>query len=265
MDTGVAIKMNKTLADITQDFNRLDIVPSKIDDILQKACPCAENGNESISSMYNFMHQVFNARLAQDLKKIFAKLNVQHEVVEGNSRLDIRLLNDYQNRVTVGGKNLVVIDMKTGNVKLYQLCLYSVRNQCPTIIVELLSGDVHLLTPEIACKILTNLPSEIEKITEMKSLKATLPGQDCRFCAKECKDRIAKYTPYKVSSTSFAERALKLETNYNKVKERIQEIIRPMVDESTAKAANEMKEAKNVRVSVSPMAAGIQIAPAIKI
>jgi len=242
----------------SQDFNRIDIVPSKIDDILQKACPCAGNESEAVSSLWNFLHQVFNARLAQDLKKAFGKFNVQHEVVEGNSRLDIRLVTDYQNKVMVGGKNLVVIDLKTGHIKLYQLCLYAIRNKCPVLIVELLSGDVHIITTEAAGKILMNMPSEIEKIKELKRLNATLPGQDCKFCGRDCKDRITKYSPYKVSSTTLAERATILESNYSNAKVKVQQIIESMIEETMIKVQTDKKEVNITQVSIASEAGVIQ-------
>ncbi|HEY9245615.1 MAG TPA: hypothetical protein VIO11_02100 [Candidatus Methanoperedens sp.] len=242
--------MNNNSHDINQNLNHIDIIPSKLDDVLGKACPSAQEGTESISSIWNFLHQTFNARLAQDLKKTFAKFNVQHEVIEGNSRLDIRLVADYQNKVMAGEKPLAVIDLKTGNVKLYQLCLYSVRNKCPVIIVELLSGDVHLVTTEVAGKILANMPSELEKIKELKSLSVTLPGQDCRFCRKECRDRIAEYSPYKISSTTFSERALKLEANYSNVKEKVQEVVESLIEEAKIVAHTDEKEAHSMRIPI---------------
>jgi hypothetical protein len=234
--------MDKDILDINmQRISQIDISPSQVDDLLGKACPCAQGGNEPMSSMWTLLHQIFNARLAKDLKKSFAKINVQHEVVEGNSRLDIRLIAEYQSKVIVGEKNIAVIDLKTGGIKLYQLCLYAVRNQCPAIIVELHSGDVHVITPEAASKILEDMPSELEKTKELRNFSATLPGQDCKFCSRECKDRITKYSPYKVSSTTFEERTLELEANYNGVRDKLQEILRSLILKAKVKALAEAK------------------------
>lgn len=244
----MVIEVNNNSLDINKNLSQIDIIPSKLDDVLGKACPSAQEGAESISSIWNFLHQTFNARLAQYLKKAFAKFNVQHEVVEGNSRLDIRLVTDYQNKVMVGGKPLAVIDLKTGNVKLYQLCLYSVRNRCPVIIVELLSGDVHLVTTEAASRILAKMPSELEKIKELKSLNVTLPGQDCKFCRNEYRDRIAEYSPYKISSTTFSERALKLEMNYNNTKEKVQEVLESLIENAKVEAHMDEKEVPVMQV-----------------
>lgn len=232
--------MDKNIPDInTQIISQLNINPSQIDDLIGKACPSAQGGNEPISSMWNFFHGVYNARLAKDLKKTFAGFNIQHEAVDGSCRMDIRLIADYRNKIIVGDKNLVVIDLKTGNIKLYQLCLYALKSRCPVIIVELLSADIHIVTPEAASRILMNMPSELERIKELRSLNATLPGQDCRFCSKQCKERFSKYSPYKVSSTDLAERALKLESNYNIVKEKVQEIIRSIIETKIKASAKE--------------------------
>jgi len=249
--------MIDNLQDISQNISRINIIPSKLDEVLGKACPSSYGSHEEISSMWTFCHQIFNARLAQDLKKTFAKYNVQHEVAEGKSRLDIRLVTDYQNKVSMGGKNLVVLDLKTGKVKLYQLCLYSIRNYCPVIIVELLSGDVHLVTPEIAGKILAKMPDELEKIKELKGYHATLPGQDCRYCVKECKDRIGKYSPYKISTTTFAERMLKLEENYDTVREKVQVLIQSLIEQARAKALAEEKATQSVPSLAIPEVASI--------
>ncbi len=159
------------------------------------------------------------------------------------------MVSDYQNKVLLGERNLVIIDLKTGKVKLYQLCVYAVRNNCPVIIVELYSGDVHLLTPEAAAQILSNIPLELEKISKLRSFNATLPGQDCKFCGKECKDRKVEHSPYKVSTTDFEERALQLETNYTFVKEKVQKLIQYLMQQEKVTAAAEVKEEQKVTIA----------------
>jgi hypothetical protein len=219
--------MNEDINDIIAQIN---IIPSKLDDLFGKACPCAQDENETMSSVWNFLHETFNSRLARDLKMDFLKFNVQHEVEDGNTRLDIRIVTDYKNTVFLGDKNVVVIDLKTGKVKLYQLCMYALRNHCPVIIAELLSGDAHLVTYDMASKILVNVPAELEKINELKSLNAVLPGKDCKLCSRSCEERLNDYSPYRVSSTTFIERALKLETNYNKIRDQVQQITESLLE-----------------------------------
>ncbi len=216
------------------DIDKITIVPSEIDDMFGKACPCMQSENETMSSLWNFLHEIFNSRLARDLKMDFLKLNVQHEVEDGNTRLDIRIVTDYKNTVFLGDKNVVVIDLKTGKVKLYQLCIYALRNHCPVIIAELLTGDAHFVTCDMASKILVNVPGELEKINELKNLNAVLPGKDCKLCTRSCEERLNDYSPYKVSSMTFIERALKLETNYNKIKDQVQQITESLLEKVKA-------------------------------
>lgn len=200
------------------------IVPSKIDDILSKSCPMAESSSDSISSIWTALHQTINSRLAQDLKRKYNNLNIQTEVpnTNGKSRYDIKIETGYQNKLTINNRNLVIIDTKTGAAKLYQSAAYAIQNDCPAIVAEFLSGDVHVIHPFVAQQILESANRELERIEQLKNDQVKISGSDCRFCSKtECNNRFSPYTPYKVPITEFSIRGLKLEKNYASVKDKI--------------------------------------------
>jgi hypothetical protein len=211
------------------NFN-LSISPSKIDDILGRACPQAQGSAENASGIWSTFHTIYNAKIARALKKVFAKITVQHEIKDGNGRLDIRLVTGYQNKVEIGMHPVVVIELKTGGLKLFQACEYAIRNKCPVILIELLSGDIHVIKLNAAYEIMAEAKKEMEDIQQIKEYGATIPGQDCKWCIKNCPDRIVPYAPYRPDVYTFQDRACILKNNYPRAVEKllteIQRIIR---------------------------------------
>lgn len=210
--------------------SNLPISPSKIDDILGRACPQVQGSAENVSGIWSTFHTIYNAKIARALKKVFAKIIVQHEVKDGNGRLDIRLVTGYQNKVEIEKHPVAVIELKTGGLKLFQACEYAIRNKCPVILIELLSGDVHVIKLSAAYEIMTEAKKEIEDIQQIKEYGATIPGQDCKWCIRNCPNRIVPYAPYRPDVYTFQDRACILKNNYPRAIEKviveIQKIIR---------------------------------------
>lgn len=211
------------------NFN-LPISPSKIDDILGRACPQVQGSAENVTGIWSTFHTIYNAKIARALKRVFAKITVEHEIKNGNGRLDIRLVTGYQNKVEIKKQPIAVIELKTGGLKLYQACEYAIRNKCPVLLIELLSGDVHVIKLSAAHEIMAEAKKEMEDIQQIKEYGATIPGQDCKWCVKNCPDRIVPYAPYRPDVYTFQDRACILKNNYPRTVEKliaeIQKIIR---------------------------------------
>jgi hypothetical protein len=216
-----------------KENNLSNFFPSEIDNKINKACPFLTENQENISSIWAVMHQIYNARIARDLSREFDdRLRVQHEVKEGNSRLDIRLINKYQNKVLLNGKNLALLDLKTGGVKIYQICVYAIRNNCPAFIIELLTGDVHKIDLVNAKKLIEIAEGELKKIADLKEKDIRIAGQECNWCTRECEERLYEFSKYSVISDMLQKRMLTLENNYPIVLKKLVNEIELLIQEN---------------------------------
>jgi hypothetical protein len=104
---------------------------------------------------------------------------------------------------------------------LFQVCEYAIRNKCPVILIELLSGDVHVIKLNAAHEIMAEAMKEIELLQEIKDYGVTIPGQDCKMCTKSCPDRIIPYAPYRPGVYTFQDRARVFKNNYPRAMEKL--------------------------------------------
>jgi hypothetical protein len=112
------------------------------------------------------------------------------------------------------GKNFAIIELKIGEIKIYQACAYAVQNKCSAIIIELLTGDVHRIDLIAAKKLIEIAEEELKKREGLREGSLKISGQECKRCARKCNERLHEYSRYRIEPDILQERMLTLESNY---------------------------------------------------
>ena len=103
-----------------------------------------------------------------------------------------------------------------------------------------------------AYEIMAEAKNEIEDIQQIKEFGATIPGQDCKWCTKTCKDRIVQYAPYRVSANTFQDRACILKNNYPRAMEKLIAEINKIIRENESNFSTSLKNLSKSLISNTP-------------
>ncbi len=184
--------------------------PSQLDEFLSIPCPFFVASETAYSSAYRAIHDVVLSRVVSGLKSRFPELSFRIE----------RTLTDFPARVdceiTDGDKSLI-LEVKTGSVKIVQPCVYTFLTGFRTIIADVKSGSVISIEYDFAKRVVEEVIKHAGERKELMNREVRIEGEFCSRCVEKCgvkrisRCRGVKLNPYLFSNIQPITEALSRE------------------------------------------------------
>jgi hypothetical protein len=159
--------------------------PSQLDEIVTIPCPLFEPRNEEITSAYRMLHNMISTRIISRLKNKFPELEFRCEPIVGSIKIDCEISN---------GKSELLLEFKTGSVKIVQPSVYAILSGKKVLVVEVKTGNVISLDISVAEAVVEELLNHMRERNELRNKGLKIRGEFCRRCCCDCEYKGEDYS-----------------------------------------------------------------------
>ena len=173
-----------------------------------------------------------------------------------NGRLDLKITKG-KIRLKNSGKTLAIVEIKTGGLKLIQPACYALSEQVDVLLVSFKTGEMQIVTPETAEKLLTKIKESLEKKEELKEENIAIPcntcfkcaNEECGYCVGETEtEKETEKEKFEISSKIYQEKIEKICENLDIICNKIIEYLKDKLEREEEEVKTETKTEAEVMV-----------------
>jgi len=228
--------------------------PTELEKIVESPCPFYIPRKRVFSGIYAPAHELATnllaVKLQQKLKELQLKVSTEQPLKNINGRLDLKITKG-KIRLKNSGKTLAIVEIKTGGLKLVQPACYALSEQVDVLLVSFKTGEMQIVTPETAEKLLTKIKESLEKKEELKEENMAIPCNTCSKCANEecgyCVGETEK-EKFEISSKIYQEKIEKICENLDIICSKIIEYLKDKLEKEEEEVKAEIEAEAEVMV-----------------